>query len=160
MYASAPCKIRRGVACRKCRKCLKNEQKSSVQVSCVGAVLTVSSNLDSQHPPPQKRAECKTRKFAQSNQSWTQALSGEMKRLGAMKTGTKRYNLAWALIFITSKLACDRILPMKMKLSGREKSFWNAFRTTYKDTRSHYYYCRWSFWAMQNPGQTMIIPSW
>ena len=80
----------------------KNGRKSAAQVSCVGAMLTVSSNLDSQHPPPQKRAECKTRKFAQSNQSWTQALSGEMRRLGAMKTGTKRYKLALALIFITT----------------------------------------------------------
>ena len=40
-----------------------------------------------------------------------------------MKTGTKSYNLALALIFIISQLACDRILPMKMKLSGRQKSF-------------------------------------
>ena len=57
-----------------------------------------------------------------------------------MKTGTKRYNLALALIFITNQLACDRILPMKMKLSGRQKSF--EMRSKRLE-RHEIHYCWW-----------------
>ena len=78
-----------------------------------------------------------------------------------MKTGTKSYKLALALIFITNQLACDRILPMKMKLSGRQKSF-EMRSEQLRKTRDPLLLGPFSdpIRTMQTLGWTMVIPSW